>query len=1761
MGGQDLIAVVGLAGKFPMAADVDEYWDNLVAGRECIHDIPEEDLVARGERPENLRHPAYVRRRPLLDGMADFDAKYFGLTPKEAELRDPQHRLFLETSVTLLESAGHDPSRYDGSIGVFGGINAARYADLYLRHLVDAVGELAIETSTHPDYLTTFVSYKLGLSGPSMTVATACSTSLVAIHAATQALRAGECDMAIAGGVEVEWPYGLGYIYKPGGIYPPDGRCRPFDVDAAGTLFGSGVGAVLLKRYADAVADRDTVYAVIRGSACNNDGSDKVGFTAPSVSGQSACIAEALVNAQVDPATISYVEGHGTATKLGDPIEVQALTQAYSVVGGELGTGYCGIGSVKSNLGHLGPAAGVAGFVKTALALHREQIPPSINFTAPNPELRLEETPFHVVSELEPWPRAEGTVRRAGVSSFGIGGTNVHVVLEEAPVLPERAPEEERPQLVLWSAKTPTAADALRDRLAKHLAWSDDRLDDVAHTLRVGRQANAVRGSVVAASAREAAEALLAAVPPDGVPTIDALAFAFPGQGSQVPRMTHGLYELDATFRRGCDSCFEALGDLTGRDLRRLWLEGSPEELAETAVAQPLLYTFEYVLASILARLLGRPAAVLGHSLGELVAGAVAGVFSFEDGLRAVAERGRLMQEMPRGSMLAVAATTEEVEPLLAADVVVAAVNSERQVVFSGEAEAIGRAEERAREAGLSCQVLRTSHAYHSPLMGEAAERFRAFLDGLPLSAPRSPLVSAFTAGIAEAEAATPAFWADQLFRPVRFADAATTLFEANPGCAVLEVGPGDVLTGLLRRHPAARAQSSIVRPLLGRVEPGSGEYVAFLSTLGFLWQAGLELDWTVLDDGEARRVPLPTYPFERKRYIVERPPQEGPVEEPAPPQPEEPPTTPTPARDDGPLLLEPTWHRYGTVDGAEPRDGELRPALALLPAGSAGRAEIVTALQRARFDPLPLELPAEDGGGRDRIFGAVEELARSGELPDTIVHALLTGDEPGTDPAAGVLSVAALIQAVQRFRAEARLGAWRLVVLTRHAADVTGGEPLEPARWMLTGLLKSAELEIASLTCHLVDIGSRPRIGALAACLRDPAWPVVALRGRDLWLPALQPVTEAPRRPLLRRRGTYVITGGLGALGLVSAGALARTGLQPRLVLVGRSGLRDDEELRRSVADLEARGAVVETIAADVADEEHVRCLLERVRERFGAVNGVIHAAGVAGDGLLELRSDEQIRDVLRPKVDGAALLHRHLEHEQELDFVVHYSSRAALEGLIGSADYSAANAYLDALARKHDRGDCRVLSVDWPSWDEVGMAARGVVVDSTDLARSNGEAALVAERTLSGDEWFLDEHRIDGRAVLPGTGYVDAILAAAAELGLVPDGAPGGLRDLVIMAPLVVAGTTRLQVRFEPAGNVHTVKVRAQRPGADGWLDHAQAIFALADEERTDVDLGDAYRHLDEGEPLRGIGEPGLVQFGPRWSNVARAARTDDVFVAELELPQPFREDCGAHVAHPALLDNATALIQQDPEKPLLPFLYREAVFFQRVPDTVVSVASLTTAQPDALSADVDLYDIRGRHVARIRGYTMRAVDPSAFGRSLNGGSEAPTEAPPARGGLAPRDGAAILLRLIGESTPSNVLVLPPGETEVDGGFVSTLPGDRRAAEPPPRPHEPPPPPPPGPERAEVASAPAPPPAPAAEPAPAAGLEGQIRDLFVEILGESAIGPDDDFFALGGSSLAAVQLVARIRDTFGIELSVGLVFEKGTIRGLADELVRLGA
>jgi phthiocerol/phenolphthiocerol synthesis type-I polyketide synthase E len=635
------IAIVGMAGRFPASKNLDEFRDNLFGGADCLTDFSEEELLDLGEEPELLDHPEYVRRRPVLADADAFDERFFGLTSREAEIRDPQFRLFLETAHASLEHAGYDPAMHPGHIGLYAGANIGWYRHDYIEgrpDLIKSVGTQAVDIANAPDYLATFVSYKLGLRGPSMTVLTACSTSLVAIHLACGSIRLGDCDMAIAGGVDVEFPFNLGYVHIPGGITADDGVPRPFDERATGTNFGNGVGAVVLKPLAAAITDRDTIYAVIRGSAINNDGDRKVGFTAPSVAGQSECIQRALRAADVHPSTISYVEAHGTATPIGDPIEITALTDAYHTVGGsDLPTQYCAIGSVKSNIGHLAQAAGVAGLIKTALALKHARIPASINVSTPNKAIDWAGTPFFVATRSIPWPAGEPTPRRAAVSSFGIGGTNAHVIVEEAPARQPPAPAGGRAEAVVWSGIDKPSADGLRNRLAEYFAvLSEEDFADAAHTLRLGRAAKQLRCAVVATGAADAALALRdhdRIIRHDGV--VRQVVLAFPEHGD--PGAFRDLYASEPLFRQGCAAAFDKLRPISGSDLRTAWEKGDERILAEPVVAESLTYLMEYTLAHCLMHWGVRPHVLLGNGVGELAACAVAGTLDFKSGLHMVA--------------------------------------------------------------------------------------------------------------------------------------------------------------------------------------------------------------------------------------------------------------------------------------------------------------------------------------------------------------------------------------------------------------------------------------------------------------------------------------------------------------------------------------------------------------------------------------------------------------------------------------------------------------------------------------------------------------------------------------------------------------------------------------------------------------------------------------------------------------------------------------------------------------------------------------------------------------------------------------------------------------------------------------------------------------------------------------------------------------------------------------------------------------------
>ncbi|MFP3940065.1 MAG: beta-ketoacyl synthase N-terminal-like domain-containing protein, partial [Thermoanaerobaculia bacterium] len=881
------VAIVGMAGRFPGARDLDAYWELLEEGREGIRTLTDEELRRAGLTEEDWSKTGYVRARGVLEGAETFDAAFFGYSPREAEVMDPQQRAFLEAAWEALEHAGYDPHRAEGRIGVFGGAGMNTYLMNLLGHpeVIEAVGAYQAAIANKNDTLPTRVSYKLGLVGPSVNVQTACSTSLVAVHVACRALLNGDCDAALAGGVSISGTPTAGYRYQPGGIASPDGHCRAFDADGRGTVAGEGVGVVVLKRLADALADGDTVHAVIRGTAINNDGSLKAGFTAPSVQGQAAAISHAHATAGVDPSSIGYVEAHGTGTELGDPIEIAALTQAFGDGSGPPEErGACALGSVKTNLGHLDAAAGVAGLIKTVLALKHGRIPPSLHFRRPNPKIRLDETLFTVAAELADWPPRQGP-RRAGVSSFGIGGTNAHAVLEEAPDLPESGPS--RPwHLLVVSARSEPALEESTRRLVAHLrAHPNVPLADVTHTLQAGRRPWELRRAVVCGDAEEGAAFLEGAVPRRLLAgsvsePAQGTVFLFPGQGSQHPGMAAETYRHEPVFREELDRCAEILRPELGLDLRDLLF---PEEgagsraaarLQETALAQPALLAVEYALARLWESWGLEPEAMVGHSVGEYTAACLAGVVSLEDALALVAARGRLMQSMPSGAMLAVSRSEEEVLPLLreaGVGLSLAAVNGPEAVVVSGPTGAVEDLQERLTARGAGTRRLHTSHAFHSAMMDPVLEPFAEHLGRVTLHPPRRPFVSNLTgAWITAGEATDPEYWARQLRGTVRFAEGLGTLLE-TPERALLEVGPGRGLATLARQHPdAARARTVVHSLPHPRAEDSDGPFLQ--ATLARLWVAGVEVDWAgYRRDERRRRVPLPTYPFQRRQYWVAR--------------------------------------------------------------------------------------------------------------------------------------------------------------------------------------------------------------------------------------------------------------------------------------------------------------------------------------------------------------------------------------------------------------------------------------------------------------------------------------------------------------------------------------------------------------------------------------------------------------------------------------------------------------------------------------------------------------------------------------------------------------------------------------------------------------------------------------------------------------------------------------------------------------------------
>ncbi|MCP5153996.1 MAG: amino acid adenylation domain-containing protein [Ectothiorhodospiraceae bacterium] len=1392
------IAVVGLAGRFPGAADADAFWDNLLAGRETIHVFDDAERRAAGIEESVWRTPGHVPARGLLDGAELFDAAFFGYTPREAERMDPQHRVLLECAWAALEDAGCDPSRFDGAIGMWAGSSFNSYRDLVMRDLA-ARGEgagLATLLGAERDFLATRVSYKLDLRGPSLNVQTACSTSLVAVHEACRALRDGDCDMALAGGVSVVAPRVWGYQYQEQGIASPDGHCRPFDADAGGTVPGEGVALVVLRRLDDALRDGDRVRAVIRGSAINNDGADKVGFTAPSVDGQADAIVRALANAGVEPVDVSYVEAHGTGTALGDPIEVSALTRAFGSRAAEVPR--CVLGAVKSNIGHLDAAAGVAGLVKTVLALEHRELPPTVHFRRPNPEIDLARAPFRVSAEREPWSVPDGATRIAGVSSFGMGGTNAHVVVEQAPPVAPSEAASRAEQVLCISARSPGALERMAAALAAHLdSHPEQPLVDVAYTLQAGRRPLPLRRAVVAADHAAAARALRAPVSaPVAAPDRPAeVAFLFPGQGAQHPGMARAVYEAEPAFREVVDACLARFRDRHGIDVGEALLAAphdadAADRLRRTLLAQPALFTVEYALARLWMSWGVVPRAMLGHSIGEYAAACVAGVLSLDDAIDVVAARAVAMDAVEPGAMLAVTLAESELAAMLDADSAVAAVNAPGICVASGPFASMDALEARLRAQGASPRRLHTSHAFHSPMMAPAAAAVARAMQGVSLSAPRIPYLSNVTGTWIRADEATdPDYYARQLRGTVRYA-AGLDALGAGGVEVLLEVGPGATLTALAARHPAIadRAATVVSLPPARAAQREAEETPTdpMQRALAALWVAGVAPDWRAVHGGRRRaRVGLPTYPFERRRFWLE-PPRDaarGVVQ----------------ASDPGDWIREPTWARVSrTAGSAVPADGPWLVITGLRARGHAVAerlralgATVTTATSGAAFagavgDHVTFD-PDLDGEHR-RLVAALDACGRG---PRHVVDLSAVDSEREHDCATEVVAdgLGRQCALVAALLAEQPARVSDLYLVTAGAHEVVDADLARPQQAAAQALAVALGLEHPQMRCRAIDLGvadasattaAEGAMEALLAELRAGAdEPVVALRGRHRWVRRFEPRPLARPAGLparLREDGVYVVLGGLGGIGLELAEWLDRTA-RARLVLVGRRDLADrgeDDGVAQARRARVARLRSAEVHACDVRDPEALARLLGEVEARHGAVHGLFHLAG--GE-----KRPRPIRDfdradaltMLEPKILGVAAVATAIgQLDLELDFCCVFSSLSVFLGAGGFAAYVAGHQFMDAFATRAARdGHTPWLVIDWDNWnvarqalppgtesmlpeaalDVLGRflddaAGTAVAVSVTDLATRLGRARAVGVADTAADAPSTDAGEASG-------------------------------------------------------------------------------------------------------------------------------------------------------------------------------------------------------------------------------------------------------------------------------------------------------------------------------------------------------------------------------------------------------------------------------
>jgi len=1822
------IAIVGMAVHLPGADNIEAFWQNLENGVESIRKLSEKQLLNAGEPLHRIKSPNYVPAAAILDDFEMFDGEFFGLSPKESAIMDPQHRQFLECSWEALENAGHPPESVEGQVGVYAGCGMGSYFYFNLCSNPDLVEDTGMfllrHTGNDKDFLSTRLSHILDLKGPSINIQTACSTSLVATHYACQALQNAECDMALAGGVTIELPHGRGYVFQDGEILSPDGHCHAFDHRAQGTVFGSGVGVVVLRRIEDAIRDGDHIWAVIKGSAVNNDGSDKAGYLAPSVDGQAAAIAEAHAMADITADTIDYVECHGTGTYLGDPIEVAALTSAFNETTNQ--TGFCKIGSVKTNIGHLDTAAGAASLVKASLALKNKTIPPSLGFESPNPAIDFANSPFSVASEKAEWISQKGP-RRAGVNSLGVGGTNAHVVVQEAPERPSAEDSDWPFHLLTLSARSTAALDQAGANLADALEKSDQNLADIAWTLKEGRRAFEKRRVVVAESHEEAVDLLREnnnrrVFSYSEVSESPSPVFMFPGGGAQYANMGRDLYETEPVFQDWMDKGLDILQTKLDYGIREVWLpeygkeSAANETLRTPSVQLPLIMITEYALAQLWMSWGVNPDALIGHSMGENTAACVAGVMSFEDCIGLVHLRGSLFDTVPEGGMLSVPISVDELRPYLDDGLDLAAVNGPDLCVASGPRAALDRLKKVLEADRIESQDIPINIAAHSQMLEPILDDFRAYLKSIQLHVPSIPIVSNRTGDwLSNADATDPDYWVGHLRNSVLYAAGIGTLAE-DSSRVFIEVGPGKALSSLAQAHPDVSPNQVIGSLRHENDEIADDRY--FMSMLGCAWAVGLDFDWSqIWGDQKRYRVPLPTYPFQRSSYFIEPGELKGR-------------NFAAPATRNDRLCdwaYRPVW-RPQSADCPVDIECDLKDAdreVWLLFVDDAGIGQDVTERLRSVGQKVITvrqgDSFSKDGDqgyfvsteqGREGYDDLLSSLITRGLSPSRIVHLWLTTQDETYRPGSsffhrnieqGYYSLLFLLQSLEDIALPKPI---HITCISSDSMQVRDEALLYPEKAMVSGPLRVAPREFAEITCAQLDLAinsthdqilsatvSKNAGHVLEEILTKPGNSVAAVRNGKRFELNWRNTTIHPNQSLetFPMGGTCLITGGFGGIGLSIATHFAKAH-DANLVLIGRDPLpeRDQWEnylsanapndpvaLRiRSISKLEDMGAKVLPMSADISNLEEMQDVAIKAKEVFGRINLLIHGAGVLDDSPMLGRRPQDTEKVLAPKLHGTQVLATVFPDGEVDEFVV-FSSTSTITAPAGQADYVAANEYLNAFAKSRSGGKTKVTSINWGIWSDVGMAANSASqkrLDPESIPMTDATAPLLSQahfdhegnrifyREFSAtDDWVFDEHRTsDGKALMPGTGYIE-VAAQALEQQHEPFGYD--IRNLFFMSPFHIADgdVRRMRARVKRSKFGYEFKVQSNRLNDDlsTWQPHCEAEIVISNFPRPDqIDItriGNRLGWQPEASGADHIPSPQehLLGFGDRWKTLINQSIGETEGLAELKLHQSAEQDAG-FVLHPALLDIATGwAIQLVPgyvgKNLWVPMSYQSVRVFAPLPDRIYSWARLSPRQTEfsaMASVDVTICDMDGNVLVDIVGFQMQKQERSDFldAKALSSAqmeqdaNSLATQSATASTklhqqlsqGIKSNEGVALFESAVSLGLPQVAIspidvqnLIDTTTKDAEDALNSTSHSFQRPTL-----------------ETEFAQ-------------PESEVEKALAEFWQDLLGVQGVGIDDSFFDLGGHSLIAVRMFSQIRKSFGVNFPISVLFEAPTIREIA--------